>query len=474
MEIGTVRHGISIDPAASCLPRKHSLCDPMNVRDSAQPSSVSDISIPGSLVDDDSNDFCVARPCICDKENDTEDYFDKLRMPPPQEYYLVGTEEFDQAVASGLLKVSLWETDGNETTVRVVSPPDKPDPTLGDPYHSRDSPSTKLTSPLAHNETISRASTYQERDFQQQLVSSALHQEVVPQVFYQSESHQTFAKMSNQENGAETTGSTGKFLLPRPHRSDAKKGRGARPSDDVNEPQNETWTDGKQTSNVQSVYGSSRRNRKRKILTTLSVSSRDKPHTEDGTSHKHGSDHTASSSAALSSSEVVVESTKFQDIIGHGAIKVRMEEILLSVSLPGPIVRTVLTGIRSQPTSVMLHGPPGCGKVRTVMHSRTLFSFRSANPITMIDRQNSPVPLPVKLKQPSFLSHLATFLASLLENPRHPFVTSLQKLGTQPPKSRLSVPSCSWMKLMPWVQLEEDLSMPAEKEQLEMAALDVY
>lgn len=58
------------------------------------------------------------------------------------------------------------------------------------------------------------------------------------------------------------------------------------------------------------------------------------------------------------------ERTRFRDIIGHGAVKLRIEEMLLPMSLPPSIADSVLTGIRAQPASILLHGPPGCGKVR--------------------------------------------------------------------------------------------------------------
>jgi len=57
------------------------------------------------------------------------------------------------------------------------------------------------------------------------------------------------------------------------------------------------------------------------------------------------------------------EKTRFKDIIGHGAIKLRIEEMLLPLALPQSIASSVLTGIRALPASILLYGPPGCGKV---------------------------------------------------------------------------------------------------------------
>ena len=57
------------------------------------------------------------------------------------------------------------------------------------------------------------------------------------------------------------------------------------------------------------------------------------------------------------------EKTRFKDIIGHGAVKLRLDELLLPLALPEKITQTVLVGIRALPASILLYGPPGCGKV---------------------------------------------------------------------------------------------------------------
>jgi len=54
----------------------------------------------------------------------------------------------------------------------------------------------------------------------------------------------------------------------------------------------------------------------------------------------------------------------FQDIIGHGAAKLRLDEALLPLALPPDLAGAVLTGIRAAPASILLHGPPGCGKTK--------------------------------------------------------------------------------------------------------------
>lgn len=53
---------------------------------------------------------------------------------------------------------------------------------------------------------------------------------------------------------------------------------------------------------------------------------------------------------------------KFSDIIGHHHVKLRLKEALLPIALPSHIADSVLKGIRANPTSIFMYGPPGCGK----------------------------------------------------------------------------------------------------------------
>ena len=57
-----------------------------------------------------------------------------------------------------------------------------------------------------------------------------------------------------------------------------------------------------------------------------------------------------------------IVATKFSDIIGHGAVKLRLEEVLLPLALPSSLADSILTGIRSHSASILMYGPPGCGK----------------------------------------------------------------------------------------------------------------
>jgi hypothetical protein len=69
--------------------------------------------------------------------------------------------------------------------------------------------------------------------------------------------------------------------------------------------------------------------------------------------------------------EIAVEKSRFDDIIGHGAAKLRIEEILLTMALPTDVAQKVLTGVRAMPTSILLYGPPGCGKVSSTIVRHT-------------------------------------------------------------------------------------------------------
>lgn len=87
------------------------------------------------------------------------------------------------------------------------------------------------------------------------------------------------------------------------------------------------------------------------------------------------------------------QTARLKDIIGHGPVKVRIEEMILPLGLPRSVLDTVFTGIRSIPTSIFLHGPPGCGKVRSLRLSRLIIlSLR----LEFFFRHNWLVPSQVK------------------------------------------------------------------------------
>ena len=59
-----------------------------------------------------------------------------------------------------------------------------------------------------------------------------------------------------------------------------------------------------------------------------------------------------------------IVNVSFRDIIGHGQAKLRLDEALLPLALPPDLANSVLSGIRSSPSSILLHGPPGTGKTK--------------------------------------------------------------------------------------------------------------
>jgi SpoVK/Ycf46/Vps4 family AAA+-type ATPase len=74
--------------------------------------------------------------------------------------------------------------------------------------------------------------------------------------------------------------------------------------------------------------------------------------------------------------QLCMEMTRLKDIVGHAAVKLRIEEIILPLGLPLAIADSVLKGIRSIPSSILLHGPPGCGKVCMTKFITSLISKR--------------------------------------------------------------------------------------------------
>jgi hypothetical protein len=69
------------------------------------------------------------------------------------------------------------------------------------------------------------------------------------------------------------------------------------------------------------------------------------------------------------------EATRLKDIIGHARAKLRIEEIILPLGLPYEVTTSVLRGIRSMPASILLYGPPGCGKVSSSSNRLSLGSI---------------------------------------------------------------------------------------------------
>ena len=54
---------------------------------------------------------------------------------------------------------------------------------------------------------------------------------------------------------------------------------------------------------------------------------------------------------------------RLRDIVGHAAVKLRLDELLLPLALPPTVYGQVFTGLRAVTPSVLLFGPPGTGYV---------------------------------------------------------------------------------------------------------------
>lgn len=62
--------------------------------------------------------------------------------------------------------------------------------------------------------------------------------------------------------------------------------------------------------------------------------------------------------------DIYIPSIRLDDVIGHEECKLRIQEILLPLQLPPALAQKVFVGVRSLPCSLLLQGPPGCGKTQ--------------------------------------------------------------------------------------------------------------
>lgn len=87
------------------------------------------------------------------------------------------------------------------------------------------------------------------------------------------------------------------------------------------------------------------------------------------TSHSLSNETSKQETEGDSSKRPSPEETNLRDIIGHEEVKQRIAELTLPLLLPESVLQSVFKGIRRLPTTILLHGPPGCGKVRTHEYS---------------------------------------------------------------------------------------------------------
>ena len=85
---------------------------------------------------------------------------------------------------------------------------------------------------------------------------------------------------------------------------------------------------------------------------------------KEGEEHDDDDDDDIKAQKASKSMPKEIISTKFSDIIGHGPVKLRLEEVLLPLALPPSLADSILTGVRSHSASILMYGPPGCGKTQ--------------------------------------------------------------------------------------------------------------
>ena len=95
----------------------------------------------------------------------------------------------------------------------------------------------------------------------------------------------------------------------------------------------------------------------------------DELHQQQQDNNPHYPPDTASVTTATSTTTAAVRYTtptvSLRDIIGHGAVKLRLDELLLPLALPAAVTAAVWTGLRATTLpAVLLFGPPGCGKTQ--------------------------------------------------------------------------------------------------------------
>ncbi|KAG7337267.1 ATPase family associated with various cellular activities AAA [Nitzschia inconspicua] len=85
---------------------------------------------------------------------------------------------------------------------------------------------------------------------------------------------------------------------------------------------------------------------------------------------------------------VEIPTSTFKDVIGHQAVKMRLQEILLPLKLSPELCSTIFRGIRSLPASVLFHGPPGTGKtlLAQAMAGEAKAAFVSVGPSDILSK----------------------------------------------------------------------------------------
>jgi len=220
-------------------------------------------------------------------------------MPPPNRLFVPGTEEFKRAIASGYLHSSLNDSvEGNSASLEE-------DPTT-QPLHSKHSLSTKSSDGSCSRNTLTvKTGILLENNTRMAQIQSHQRKSLKGKRIGEQEPDHGSCHSFPNNDGSDTPSYVSENLPPFGVDNDEL---------------------------VQS-------NRKRKNeQLDISASAAVPPSTEV----------LSSSTTAPAATQTLdgCENTRFDDIIGHKNVKLRMEEILLPLSLPVSVTNTVLVGIR--------------------------------------------------------------------------------------------------------------------------------
>lgn len=196
--------------------------------------------------------------------------------------------------------------------------------------------------------------------------------------------------------------------------------------------------------------------------TTSAIRSSEQPHDQSSLSNKTS----VASQEQENNSESFVDRSlpRFSDIIGHSAVKLRLDEVLLPIALPPAMVDTILVGVRSFSASILLFGPPGCGKTQLAkaIAGEAEAAFLSAGPSDIMSKFVGESEAAIRsLFDQGTTTNSCAHGALLRPQISQCTAQHMNKLE----RSEANAPSSSSMKLMPWASHVEVVEYKVKRAQ---------